>query len=270
MSESHAARQMPPQRPMFATVAEVRRLASRMVRITLVGDDVGDFDYAGPDHLVRLFLPVGDELRLPAGPDWWTELQAMPADRRPVVRNYTVRLIDHARRRLDVDFALHGDSGPASAWAGAAEPGDRIGILSDGARYRAGDADWQLLVGDETALPAIASMLEGIRTPVHTFLEVQDEGDVLDLAREVNWLHRSGTHGSAGSRTVEALRGLSFPPGTPYVWVAGESTLATSVRRYLVNERGIDKERIYFCGYWRRTASAARATAEAEREPAHA
>ncbi|MGW0789177.1 siderophore-interacting protein [Streptomyces sp. NPDC002911] len=252
---------------MFVRVAGVRRLTARMVRITLAGDEVGDFHYAGPDHLVRLFLPVSDDLQLPTSSDWWTELQAMPAERRPVVRNYTVRRIDHARRRLDVDFALHGDSGPASAWAGAAEPGDRIGILSDGARYQAGDADWQLLIGDETALPAIASMLEGARTPVHTLLEVKDAQDVLDLAGEATWLYRSGSH---GSRTVEALRTLRFPPGTPYVWIAGESTLATSVRRYLVNERGIDKQQIYFCGYWRGTASTARAAAETEREPAHA
>ncbi|MFE9727767.1 siderophore-interacting protein [Streptomyces sp. NPDC005794] len=252
---------------MFASVVGVRRLTARMVRITLAGDGVGDFHYAGPDHLVRLFLPVSDDLQLPTGSDWWTELQAMPEERRPVVRNYTVRRIDHVRRRLDIDFALHGDSGPASAWAGTAEPGDRIGILSDGARYQAGDADWQLLIGDETALPAIASMLEGARTPVHTLLEVKDEQDVLDLAGEATWLYRSG---SPGSRTVEALRALPFPPGTPYVWVAGESTLATSVRRYLVNERGVDKQQIYFCGYWRGTPSTAGAAAESEREPAHA
>ncbi|MDF0374209.1 MULTISPECIES: siderophore-interacting protein [Streptomyces] len=268
MSESLAVRPVPPQRPMYVTVTEVRRLAPRMVRITLTGDDVGDFDYVGPDHLVRLFLPVGDDLPLPTGSDWWAELQAMPADRRPVVRNYTVRRIDHARRRIDIDFALHGDSGPASAWAGNAAPGDRIGVLSDGARYRAGDADWQLLVGDETAMPAIASMLEGVRTPVHAFLEVQDDQDVLNLAGEVNWLYRSNAHGARGSRTVEALRGLAFPPGTPYVWVAGESALATSVRRYLVNERGIGKERIYFCGYWREVPSAPRVAAGKEREPA--
>ncbi|MFI2780879.1 siderophore-interacting protein [Streptomyces sp. ALB3] len=267
MSQSHQAFQVPPQRAMFVTVAAVRRLTPRMVRITLAGNDVDDFHYAGPDHLVRLFFPVNGHLQLPTGPDWWPEVQAMPADRRPVVRNYTVRSIDHARRRLDVDFALHGDIGPASAWASSAEPGDRIGVLSDGARYQADDADWQLLIGDETALPAIGSMLEGARTPVYTLLEVKDEQDVLDLAGEATWLYRSG---APGSRALEALRALPFPPGTPYVWVAGESTLATSVRRYLVNERGIDKQRIYFCGYWRGTPSTVRPAAVTEREPAHA
>lgn len=267
MSQSLVADQVPPQRPMLVTVTGVRRLTPRMVRITLAGDGVGDFHYAGPDHLVRLFLPVGEELQLPTSSDWWAELQAMPADRRPAVRNYTVRHIDHARRRLDIDFALHGDSGPASAWAGTAVPGDRIGILSDGARYAAGEADWQLLIGDETAMPAIASMLEVARTPVYALLEVEDERDVLDLADEVTWLYRSDSH---GSRVVEALRALSFPPGMPYVWVAGEATLASSVRRYLVNERGVDKQQIYFCGYWRGRPSAVRAAAETPRQPSHA
>ncbi|HWU11306.1 MAG TPA: siderophore-interacting protein [Streptomyces sp.] len=267
MSQSLAADQVSPQRPILVTVTGVRRLTPRMVRITLAGDDVGDFHYAGPDHLVRLFLPAGDDLQLPASSDWWTELQAMPADRRPVVRNYTVRHIDHARCRLDIDFALHGDRGPASAWAGTAEPGDRIGILSDGARYAAGEADWQLLIGDETAMPAIASMLETARTPAYTLLEVEDEQDVLDLADEVTWLYRSG---SRGSRVVEALRALPFPSGTPYVWVAGEAALASSVRRYLVNERGVEKQQIYFCGYWRGGPSAGRGTVETKREPSHA
>jgi NADPH-dependent ferric siderophore reductase len=175
----------------------------------------------------------------------------MPAARRPTVRNYTVRYADRARRRLDIDFVLHGDSGPASAWAGRARPGDRIGVLSDGCRYRPGDADWQLLIGDETALPAIASIHEGLRTPALTFLEVGDAQDEVELVGEVTWLHRSGPR---GARVLAALRALDFPGGVPYVWVAGESGLATSVRRHLVNERGIDKERIYFCGYWRADA----------------
>jgi NADPH-dependent ferric siderophore reductase len=238
----------PRQRPIFVTVTAVRRLSERMARITLAGDGVADFDYAGPDHLTRVFFPVSEDFRLPVTPDWWPELQAMPIERRPVLRNYTVRRIDHARGEFDIDFVLHGDSGPASAWACAAKPGDRIGVLSDGAEYRPGDADWQLLIGDESAVPAIASMVEKLRTPARVVLEVGDELDVLELAGPVTWAYRSGER---GARVLEVLRGMVFPGGVPYVWVAGESKLATSVRRYLVNERAVSKERIYFCGYWR-------------------
>lgn len=237
------------QRPMFVTVTAVRRLSERMARITFAGDEVARFDYAGPDHLARVFFPVCDDFRLPSTAEWWPELQAMPVERRPVLRNYTVRRIDHARGELDIDFVLHGDSGPASAWACAAKPGDRLGVLSDGAGYQAGDADWQLLIGDETAVPAISAMLENLRTPAHVLLEVADQLDVLDLAAPATWLYRTGR--ARGAEVLETLQAMTFPDGEPYVWVAGESALATSVRRYLVNERSISKQRIYFCGYWR-------------------
>lgn len=235
--------------PMYVTVTAVRRVSERMARITLTGDDIDRFDYAGPDHLARVFFPVCEDFRLPVTEQWWPELQAMPAERRPVMRNYTVRRMDHSRGEMDIDFVLHGDSGPASAWACAAKPGDRIGVLSDGAEYRPGDADWQLLIGDETAVPAIAAMLENLRTPAHVLLEVADELDVLDMAAPATWLFRRTP--TRGAEVLDALRGMTFPEGKPYVWVAGESTLATSVRRYLVNERSIDKQQIYFCGYWR-------------------
>ncbi|ALG08599.1 siderophore-interacting protein [Kibdelosporangium phytohabitans] len=239
----------PRQQPMFVTVTAVRRLSERMARITLTGEEIVEFDYDGPDHLARVFFPVCEDFRLPVTEQWWPELQAMPVERRPVMRNYTVRRMDYARGEMDIDFVLHGDSGPASAWACAAKPGDRIGVLSDGAEYKPGDADWQLLIGDETAIPAIAGMLENLRTPAHTVFEVADELDVIDVAAPATWLYRGS--GARGAEVLEALRGMTFPEGKPYVWVAGESTLATSVRRYLVNERSIDKKRIYFCGYWR-------------------
>ncbi|RII09599.1 Vibriobactin utilization protein ViuB [Streptomyces sp. YIM 130001] len=248
MTQSIAEVQVLPQRPMFVTVTAVRRLSPRMARITLAGPSVRDFAYSGPDQLARVFFPVSTDFRLPQTDRWWPELQAMPDERRPVLRNYTVRRIDRASGELDIDFVLHGDSGPASAWACSAVPGDRLGILSDGSFYRPGDADWQLIIGDETALPAIASILEGLRTPARVLLEVGDERDALGLAAPATWLYRSGPR---GSRVLEALRETPFPEGKPYVWVAGESRLATSVRRYLVDERSLDKEQIYFCGYWR-------------------
>ncbi|RFU84939.1 siderophore-interacting protein [Streptomyces triticagri] len=257
-TQTIAEPQVLPQRPMFVTVTAVRRLSARMARITLAGHEVRHFAYEGPDQLARVFFPVSDDFRLPQTERWWPELQAMPEERRPVLRNYTVRRIDRASGELDIDFVLHGDSGPASAWACSARPGDRLGILSDGAEYRPGDADWQLLIGDETALPSIASALEGPGGRARALLEVGDDGDVLDLAAPATWLHRSGPR---GSQVIRALRDMAFPEGKPYVWVAGEAKLATSVRRYLVNERSVAKEQIYFCGYWRADRAPAQSTA---------
>jgi NADPH-dependent ferric siderophore reductase len=248
MTKATTVVEAPPQRPMFVTVTAVTRLTEQIARITLAGQHVPAFDYAGPDHLARVFFPVSTEFQLPVTEDWWSELQSMPMDTRPVMRNYTVRRIDHARGELDIDFVLHGDSGPASAWACAAKPGDRIGVLSDRSEYAPGNADWQLLIGDETALPAISAMLEMLRTPAIVVLEVADTFARIDLAAPATWLPRKGKR---GSQILEKLRSTTFPDGKPYVWVSGESKLATSVRRYLVNERSIAKKDIYFCGYWR-------------------
>jgi NADPH-dependent ferric siderophore reductase len=142
----------------------------------------------------------------------------------------------------------------ASAWACSAAPGDRVGVLSDGADYATPlDTDWQLIIGDEAATPAVASIVESLSplTTATVLLEVADSSDELQIQLPadvtLSWLHRE-----SGESALASLRDLAFPDGVPYVWVAGESTLATSVRRYLVNERGIAKDRIYFCGYWRR------------------
>ncbi|OLF17222.1 siderophore-interacting protein [Actinophytocola xanthii] len=246
------------QRPMMATVTATRSLTERMVRITLAGEELHSFAHVGPDQLVRLFLPTGPGAPpLPATSDWWPELCAMPEATRPVLRNYTVRRHDPVRRELDIDFVLHGhglESGPGSTWAAGAAPGDRIGVLSDGADYAPpADTTWQLLVGDEAAVPAIAAILEQLTCPAVVLIEVADALDELPLAippgTSVSWLHRRDA--VRGEPAVAAVRALELPEGVPYVWVAGESALATGVRRHLVKDRGLAKERIYFCGYWR-------------------
>ncbi|WP_405060035.1 siderophore-interacting protein [Kribbella sp. NBC_01505] len=251
------------QIPMLATVTAVRLLTPRMARITVVSDELQRFGYDGPDQLVRIFVPNGitDELTLPVTTAWWPELNEMPEASRPVLRNYTVRRLDRASGELDIDFVLHGHgatAGPGSSWAGQARPGDKIGLLSDGADYLPPvDTEWVLLVGDESALPAIAVILEQSPDdlPVVTLLEVEDASDELPLAGSgsVQWLHRGS--GPRNEIALSTLRSMDLPGGTPYVWTAGEAGLATGVRRHLVGERGISKDRIYFCGYWRAAAA---------------
>ncbi|GAA0626429.1 siderophore-interacting protein [Kribbella sandramycini] len=245
------------QTPMLTTVTDVRRLTPRMARITVASAELRRFAYDGPDQLVRIFLPNGrvDELTLPVTTNWWPELSSMPEATRPVVRNYTVRRLDRTQGELDIDFVLHGSgasAGPGSSFAEHVQPGDQLGVLSDGADYLPPvDTDWVLLVGDESALPAIAAILEQVPEglPVVTLLEVEDAADEVELALPATWVHRGP--GVRNLRVLAALRSLEFPAGTPYVWAAGESGLATGVRRHLVNDRGIAKDRIYFCGYWR-------------------
>lgn len=255
---------MPKQIPMMVTVAGVRRLTPRMARVTVAGDELRGFRYDGPDQLARLFLPnASGELTLPVTDSWWPEMCAMPEAVRPVLRNYTVRRLDPEAAELDLDFVLHGSgehAGPGSSWAENAQVGDKIGVLSDGADYQPPpDTTWQLLIADESALPAVAAILDQAPTGQHiiALLEVTDETDELPLPTSpditVRWIHR-GT-GPRNKPVLAALHELDLPEGTPYIWAAGESTLATTTRRHLVKQRGIPKDRIYFCGYWREAPS---------------
>ncbi|MEH1098899.1 siderophore-interacting protein [Micromonospora sp. CPCC 205561] len=248
------------RRPMLAEVVATRHLSPHLRRITLTAAEIDHFGYDGPDHLVRIFLaPAPDaELHLPDSAQWWPAVQAMPAEKRPVVRNYTVRRLDVERRELDIDFVLHGDCGPASAWALRAAPGDRIGVFSDRAWYAPpADTEWQLLVGDETAIPAITAAVEAMAPDARAIalIEVDSAEHEIDVRAPagvtLTWLHRGGTPAGRGDVVIRALRELAFPAGTPYAFVIGESAMVTTVRRHLCVERGVAKERVYFGGYWK-------------------
>ncbi|WP_433392222.1 siderophore-interacting protein [Micromonospora sp. KLBMP9576] len=251
------------RRPMLAEVVANRPLTPHLRRITLTGAEIDRFGYDGPDHLARIFLaPAPDAgLHLPDSAQWWPALQAMPEEQRPVVRNYTVRRLDTERRELDIDFVLHGDGGPGSAWARNAAPGHRIGLLSDGAAYAPpADTDWQLLVGDETAMPAITAAVEAMPpwTRAIALLEVGSAQHRIEVDTPagvtLTWLHRDDAPAGGSATMIRTLRELALPPGTPYAFVAGESTMVTTVRRHLCTERGFPRERVYFGGYWKATA----------------
>ncbi|WP_406080841.1 siderophore-interacting protein [Micromonospora sp. NBC_00858] len=247
------------KRPMLAEVVANRPLTPHLRRITLTGMEIDRFGYGGPDQLARIFLTApGAELHLPDSEQWWPALQAMPAELRPVVRNYTVRRLDAGRRELDIDFVLHGDGGPASAWARRAAPGDPIGVLSDGSDYAPPvDTEWQLLIGDETAMPAITAAVEALPpgTRAIALIEVGSTEHEIEVRTPagvtLTWLHRGGTPAGGSAVVIRTLRELALPAGTPYAFVAGESAMVTTVRRHLCTERGMAKDRVYFCGYWK-------------------
>ncbi|MBU2668965.1 siderophore-interacting protein [Actinoplanes bogorensis] len=250
------------RRPTAATVTGVRDLTGHLRRVTLSGDHLDRFEYLAPDHLVRIFLPRDGELHLPESEKWWPALQAIPEPRRPHCRNYTIRRIDHGKRELDIDFVLHGDGGPASAWANRVAVGDRIGVLSDGADYDPpADTTWQLLIADETGMPAVTSALEALPAgmPAIAFIEVDNPNDHIPVrvpdGSTLTWLHRAGQPAGTSKVVLHAVQKLHFPEGIPYAFIAGESGMVTSLRRHLVRTRGVDKKRVYFCGYWKASGS---------------
>ena len=236
-------------------VAAVRDVTPGMRRITLAGPSLSSFTDDGPDQRFKLFLPRSGQDRPPVagGDSWYRDWLALPAGERPVMRTYTVRHARPREREIDVDIVLHGDSGPGSAWAQRATPGDRVAVFGAYAEYDPPEGtDWQLLIGDETALPAIASACErlppGTRTRV--VVEVANAAEEQFLAGDVDvtWVHRD----AAPLRMGDALTGLDLPGRRGYAWVGGESGSVRAVRRRLIAEHGFDRDRVTFMGYWKR------------------
>ena len=248
------------QRPLRARVTRTTRVSPNIAQVTVGGEDLAGFGSAGPDEWFRLFLPRPGQRRplLPESDPWWEEVAAMPADVRPTVRNYTIRRHRPDTDELDIEFILHEDEGPASAWAQTAAPGDEIGILLQGAPYdRDAAASWRLVAGDETALPAMSAIVEslppGQRACVFAIApssvdarRLETDGDV-----DVTWVFRDAAPGDARDDLLAAVRAADLPSGAPYAWLAGEARLVRDLRRHLVGDRGVEKEAICFLAYWR-------------------
>lgn len=189
---------------------------------------------------------------------WYQRYLAMPDDVRPVMRTLTVRRHRAQTGEVDVDFVLHGDGGPASRWAARAQPGDHVGMLAAPGLYLPpGTAQWQLIAGDETALPAIGAIVESMppTTRALVFVEVASGAaeQPLDTPEgvQLRWVYRGAIAAGRGNALLDAVRGATFPEGPPYAWIAGEARAVRMLRRHLVNDRGIDKAAITFTGYWR-------------------
>ena len=259
-----------PERREFL-VAQVRarkEISPHFVRVTIGGPALASFRPMGHDHWFRLFLPTAKGLRLPRRTSglWMAEYFLMPKDTRPVGRNYTVR---HHRSQgmygegaeIDIDFALHEDAGgtlgPASAWARDAAPGDELGIYDEGITFLPpAGAQWHLLAGDESALPAIlgilASTAEDIPTEVYVELPHPDDAQPVETrpGTTLHWLTRE-KGAPVGETVLAALRAARLPAAPGYAWTAGGQKLATGVRRHLVTDRGFAKDAVTFTGYWR-------------------
>lgn len=244
-------------------VRDAVRVSPSFRRITLGGPGLDGFRSDGRDHTVRLFFPRDgqDGLWLPSlqNDAWMAETLLQPPSRRPWVRSYTVREHRPGERELDIEFVLHGDHGPGSGWAARARPGDPAGVFEEGYGYLPPEGGGrQLLVGDESALPAVLAILSSAPDDLtgHAFLEVPETADVRDDVEhpegvEVTWLPRDGSGTVPGALALDAVRAAPDLGPLTYAWVAGEAKLATGVRRHLVGERGVGKKAVGFHGYWR-------------------
>ncbi|HCL4305202.1 TPA: siderophore-interacting protein [Pseudomonas aeruginosa] len=279
------------------------QLSPALTRFVFGGPEVAEMKTLAADQRIKIFFPdaSGQPPSLPGGSEWYQAYRSVEPARRPPMRTYTIRALRAEQEEVDVEFVLHGENGPASAWATHARIGDRLQLAAPNRQYGddPGGYEWKppagvrhiLLIADETALPAVAGILEelaGEAEPpvVEAFLEVPGEADILDLpaipAARLHWLPRyqAGIHSRNGERMIEAARQARLPErevaggaaqeledidideeilwelaspesGSFYAWVAGESAAVMAIRRYLVQERGIDKRHLTLMGYWR-------------------
>lgn len=242
-------------------VQAVQRITPHLIRVTLGGDELAGFTSPGFDDHAKIFFPDTATGRLalptagPEGPVW-------PAGPKPAMRDYTPRRHDPAAGTLEIDFALH-DAGPATQWAEAARPGDVVGVGGPRGSFLIPTAfDWHLLIGDDTALPAISRRLAelppGARAVV--LAEVDSEADEIafdtQASLSLRWLHRRGAEPGTGAALLDALRQQALPPGDFHAWVACESVAAKAIRAHLVAERGAHPKWVKASGYWRRGAIA--------------
>ncbi|MFD9498490.1 siderophore-interacting protein [Streptomyces sp. NPDC060035] len=239
-----------------AQVVRTEQITPHMVRVVLGGDGLAGFELAGfTDHYVKLcFAPEGADYAHPF--DIARIREEYPREQWPTTRTYTVRSWDPAARELAIDFVVHGDEGLAGPWASRARPGEQVTFLGPGGGYGPQtSADWHLLVGDESALPAIAATLEQMPTGalVHAFVEVADATEEQKIVTPdgvvVTWLHRGER--PVGEALTEAVTGLEFPEGEVQAFVHGEARFVKEIRRHLRLERGIPAGQLSISGYWR-------------------
>lgn len=247
------SRRRPP--PRLVEVTSVSRPAEWLVSVVVSGDGLKGFAPPAPTSHIKVFFPSPGE-DAPALPTIGPDGPVWPEDmHRPVVRTYTPRRFDELSCTLEVQFVLHG-SGPASDWAREARVGDRLGIAGPGGRFSldpAAESWW--VGGDESAVPAIATLLDALpaSTTAEVHLEISDGYDELPLVSAaptaVTWHHRQRAD-SWGKELYEAARGATFAPGTR-VWVACEATAVRVVRAHLLAERGLPATSVVTRGYWR-------------------
>ena len=250
---------------MRGAVVAAERISASMVRVVIGGDGMRAFapsEHA--DSYVKLvFLPPSAGSARPLLDDGRVDLDAitgaLPPGERLRRRSYTVRAFDPATHRLTLDLVVHGDEGLAGPWADRAAPGDEVLLLGPSGDYSPDlSADYHLLVGDASALPAIAVALERLAESAPdahgtAVVEVHGPDDKVMLTApagvSVRWVHRGS--GVACLGLVEAVRDLPWPDNRVHAFVHGEAGAVKELRHLLRVERGLPRAQLSISGYWR-------------------
>jgi NADPH-dependent ferric siderophore reductase len=198
-------------------VRRTERLSDHLIRVHLGGPGFASFQPSEfTDSYVKLLFP---------GPDGETR------------RTYTVRAVDTAEETIAIDFVFHGDEGVAGPWAAAAQPGDAIGLFGPGGGYAPrAEADWHLLAGDTSALPAISAACAALPATAVGRVFVEVAGD-----------------GAPGEALAAAVRAEPWRDGLVQVFIHGEAqAVMHDLRPYIRKEHGVPADWASISGYWRR------------------
>ena len=240
------------------TVVRTERLTPTMLRIVFGGEELEQFTSLGFDDHVKLFFTAS------AGT---SEVQSSENSAAPPMRDFTPRRFDAGARELWIDFYLHAE-GPAATWALQAAVGQSLAIGGPRGSFviSTEGIDSHVLIGDETALPAIGRRLEELPAGSRALVVFESDGGAMDYpfvspaALELVHVSRGAHSEPAANEIIATLRKLQFPPGQCFTWVATESQSARAIRRYLTDERGLDKHWIKAAGYWQRGSTGAHDT----------
>ena len=236
-------------------------LTPTLRRVWFSSDDLSAFrESRSTDRYVKLVFPK-DGVDYPEPLDMRALRGVLPPEDMPSVRTYTALFPDVEAGTLAIDFVIHGDEGIAGPWAAAAAPGDRLLVNGPGGAYRPDpSADWHLLVGDESALPAITAALEALlEDAVARVVVLVDSSDheaelPLPPKSEITWVHRSDT--SADGQLEAAVRAVEWSSGRVQAFVHGEAhEVMHGIRPYLLKERKVPRADVSISGYWRRGRS---------------
>jgi len=234
-------------------------LTPTLVRVVLGGPGLQGFAVPdATDTYVNVAIP-------PAGAPYAGVFEpaavrdAHPKEHAPVRRRYTVREWDAAAGLLTLDFVVHGDHGVGGPWAAAAKVGDVLVFEGPGSGYRPDpDADWHLLVGDESALPAIAAALEAVPAGKRAVVRLVCDGPTYEIPLSTHgdvdlvWLHRTGAEDDV-DLLPDAVADLEWPIGRVDAFIHGEADEIRAIRRHLLADRGLDRAGMSCSPYWRRT-----------------
>jgi NADPH-dependent ferric siderophore reductase len=228
-------------------------LTPGLVRLTLGGEGFADFpDRPETDKYAKLYFPPADSTLEPPY-DLAALRETLPFEELPTIRTYTIRHVDPAAGTIDVDFVVHGDTGVAGPWAAAAEPGDRLTMSSPGGGYSPDPtADHLVILGDESAIPAISSALEALPADARATVVLEARSPahrpVLPTSpASVTWIDED--HDRPGARLVAAVAELPWPEGRVQVFAHGERE-AMKALRPLLAERGVVRADLSLSAYW--------------------